>query len=376
MSGNITRRGQSWRIKFDVGTDPATGKRRTCYRTIKGSKRDAQLALAQMITTAAKGDHVDPSRQTVSEFLDRWSRDWATLNVSPKTAETYAHHLKHVRRHLGQRRLQQLRPADLAELYARLSREAGLAARTIGHVHRVLHRALGHAVQWSLIERNPADFVSPPPVAAAEVVVIDVAQATTLLQALSGRSIYPIAALALATGMRRGELLALRWQDVDLDRARLRVEQAIEQTSAGLRFKAPKTRHGRRLIALPPYAVTEMRSHWKAHQERRLALGLGRGDGSDLVFATWDGKPRSPNALTKEWSLAVAAAGMPDVTLHSLRHTHASHLIAGGMDVLTISRRLGHGSPNVTLAVYGHLFPNTDDRAAQIIEAAISGRDK
>ena len=110
----------------------------------------------------------------------------------------------------------------------------------------------------------------------------------------------------------------MRWQDVDLDRGQLRVEQSLEQTSAGLRFKAPKTRHGRRLIALPPSAVAELRAHWKAQQEQRMALGMGRAAPSDLVFATWEGKPRSPNALTKEWSVAMDALGLPHVTLHSL----------------------------------------------------------
>jgi integrase len=151
----------------------------------------------------------------------------------------------------------------------------------------------------------------------------------------------------------------------------VQVEQSLEQTKSGLRFKSPKTKHGRRSITLPPSAVTVLRDHWKAQQERRLALGMGKALDNSLVFATWEGKPRSSSSVTKEWSLAIAATKLPRVTLHSLRHTHASHLIASGMDVLTISRRLGHGSPTITLAVYGHLFPNTDDRAAQIMEAAL-----
>jgi integrase len=183
-----------------------------------------------------------------------------------------------------------------------------------------------------------------------------------------------MATTLLATGMRRGELLALRWRDVDLDRGRLRIEQSLEQTKAGLRFKSPKTKHGRRSISIPPSLVADLRAHRKAQQEQRMALGLGKPPADALVFATFDGKTRSPNALTKEWSVALNAAGFPNVTLHSLRHTHASHLIASGMDVLTISRRLGHGSPTITLGVYGHLFPNTDDRAAQIMEAALAPR--
>jgi integrase len=121
-------------------------------------------------------------------------------------------------------------------------------------------------------------------------------------------------------------------------------------------------------ITIPPSIVAELRLHWKEKQERRLALGAGKAEADALVFPTWDFAVRSPNALTKEWSVAMAEAGMA-VSLHSPRHTHASSLIAAGVDVLTISRRLGHASPTITLGIYGHLFSNTDDRAAQVIEA-------
>jgi integrase len=195
-----------------------------------------------------------------------------------------------------------------------------------------------------------------------------------VLEKLRGRSLYPIAAVALGTGMRRGELLALRWQDVDLDGSILRVEQALEETKrGGLAFKTPKTRHGRRTVTLPSSTINVLREHWKAQQEQRLFLGLGRAEPSSLVFADWDGSPRSPRALTHQWSKAIKAAGLKE-TFHSLRHTHASTLIASGLDVLTISRRLGHGSPAITLGVYGHLF-KPDDRAAAIMEKALKGME-
>jgi integrase len=173
--------------------------------------------------------------------------------------------------------------------------------------------------------------------------------------------------------MRRGELLGLRWSDVDLDRAVLRVERSMEETiKGGLRFKEPKTRHGRRSITLPATAIAVLREHRKAQQERRLQLGQGKAPADALVFTTWDGEPQSPNGLSKEWSRMLKQATLRPVTLHSLRHTHASHLIAAGHDVLAVSRRLGHGSPTITLGVYGHLFPNADDKAAGSVEAMFS----
>jgi integrase len=194
-----------------------------------------------------------------------------------------------------------------------------------------------------------------------------------VLDALRGKSLFPIVATALGTGMRRGELLALRWKDVDLDGAKLRVEQSLEQTKrGGLVFKAPKTRHGRRTITLPASIVAELRAHLKATLERRMVLGQGKVDDDALVFATWDGNTRSPNAMTKEWRRAIHTAKLK-ATFHSLRHTHASSLIAAGIDVLSISRRLGHGSPAITLGVYGHLF-KPDDRAAAAIDDLLGGK--
>jgi len=379
MKGHIRRQGDgSWELKFDLGRDPVTRKRQTRYHTFRGTKRAAQIELARLISEATTGNYIDPAKTTVAEFLDRWERDWAVVNVSAKTYERYRDLLaKHVRPHVGGVRIQKLRPVHLSELYAKLLREGhhktgGLSPRTVGHVHRVLHRALGHAMRWGVVQQNVATAVDPPPVESEEVEILTAEQVRSVLQKLRGRSIYLLAAVGIATGMRRGEMLALRWKDVDLEGAKIRVEQSLEQTKQGLRFKPPKTKHGRRSISLPPSIVTDLRAHRKTQQELRLKLGLGKAPDDALVFANWDGSARSPNAVTKEWVRTTAALKLPRVSLHALRHTHASQLIASGLDVLTISRRLGHGSPTITLGVYGHLFANTDDRAAQVVEAAFA----
>jgi integrase len=377
MRGTIIRRGkQSWRLKFDAGRDPLTGKRDTRYLTVRGTRRNAESELARVLHELETGALVEASRITVAEFLDRWLKEHVAHAVSPKTAERYGELARmHVIPHLGAARLQKLKAVHFVELYGKLLREGradhtGLAPRTVGHVHRLMHRALGHAVKWGLLAINPAASADPPPVASAELEILTEDQVREALRRLRGRAIYPLVAVALATGMRRGELLALRWKDIDLDSAKLRVEQSLEQTKASLRFKSPKTKHGRRSISLAPYIVAELRAHWKAQQEQRLALGLGKAPDDALVFANWDGAPRRPDSVTKEWARATKALALPRVSLHALRHTHASQLIASGMDVLTVSRRLGHGSPTITLGVYGHLFSNTDDRAAQVMQAA------
>jgi integrase len=377
VRGHIRRRGErSWEIKFDLGVDPITGRRETRYASVKGTKKDAQAKLTELLSEAARGVLVDPTKETLSAFLDRWDRDWASHHVSPKTAERYRQLIANqIKPHLGATPVQRVKAVHLNALYTKLLQSGGidgapLAAQTVGHVHRLLRRIFGHAVQWGIIIQNPAAVVHPPRVQQSEIEVIREDEIRLVLNALHGRNLplYTIATVALATGMRRGELLALRWKDVDLDAGKLRVEQSLEQTKAGLRFKPPKSKHGRRAIAIPPAVVADLHAHWKATQEQRLALGIGRSSPTDLVFTMWDGAPRKPNALTNDWLRASAITGRR-INLHALRHTHASSLIAAGVDILTISRRLGHANPKITLDVYGHLYGNTDDKAAQAVEA-------
>jgi integrase len=188
---------------------------------------------------------------------------------------------------------------------------------------------------------------------------------------LEGRTLRPIVSFLLGTGARRGEALALRWKDIDFEKGVVSIERSLEQTKAGLRIKAPKTKNGRRKISISPWLVAELRAHRARQQERRLSLGQGRAPEDSLVFARWDGATRAPHWLTQKFALAMVALKI-DCTLHGLRHTHVSQLIAAGLDVLTISRRIGRASAAITLSVYGHMFGNTDARAAEIMEATFS----
>ena len=379
MTGHVRRRGErSWELKFDLGTDPLTGKRLTKYHSFKGTKREAEAELVRLKAGADKGDYIDPSKTTLAEFLDRWET-WAATQVSAETLERYkeltAHH---VRSRLGAARVQRLRTADFAELYGKLQQSkadggAGLAARTVGHTHRLLHRVFSHAVKWGVVAINPVAAAEPPRVERTEIEILDPDQIKVVLNALRKHRLYPIVVMGLATGMRRGEMVALRWRDVDLDHGSVRVERSLEQTSDGLRFKSPKTKSGRREITIPASIVAELRAHWRRQQEQRLSLGMGKAGPEDLVFPRFDGTAWPPDSLSSDWSNAVRGMKLPKVTLHALRHTHVSQLIASGLDVVSVSRRIGHSNPTVTLGVYAHLFGNTDEKAAAVVEAAMAG---
>jgi integrase len=242
----------------------------------------------------------------------------------------------------------------------------------VTYAHVVLGRVLGHAAAWGVITTNVARLVSPPASPKdEEIEILTQDQIGALLRHLDGHMLRPIVSFLLGTGCRRGEALGVRWQDVDLDRGVVRIERSIEQTAAGLRVKAPKTRSGRRNIAISPWLVAELRAHRTRQNEQRLALGLGRGPDDGTVFAQWDGSIEVPQKITHSFLRAVKALGI-NCTLHGLRHTHVSQLIASGLDILTISRRIGHASPSITLNVYAHMFGNTDAKAAEIMETAFA----
>jgi integrase len=183
------------------------------------------------------------------------------------------------------------------------------------------------------------------------------------------------AVVAVFTGMRLGEILALRWSSVDLDRtARISGREALEKTRAhGIRFKRPKSRASRRDVGLPDIVIDILREHRRQQLEIRLQLGLGKMPDDALVFPTIDGEPQSPAVVSRTWGLVADRLGIPEITFHGLRHTHASQLIDRGVDIVTISKRLGHASPDITLRVYAHLFRNDDSKAAQAINEALTG---
>lgn len=367
--GGIDQRGDnSFRLRWRVG-----GKRYT--KSFTGSLTEARRELRRVLKSIDDGAHVAPDKTTLATYLRGWLD--TDTDLSPKTIERYRQLVEQqIIPHLGEAMLQNLRPAQISEWHAALLRSGGakggpLSARTVGHAHRVLHRALERALRLEILARNVAHAVKPPKVQTAEVAILTAEQIGDVLGRLSGHPLNPIATLALGTGMRRGEICALAWGNIDLDKATVRIERSLEETATGLRFKTPKTRAAFRTVSLPPSAIEALRGHRTRQMETRVALGLGRLGPDDLVFSRIDGSPLSPDNLSRDWRRAVKSRKLPAVMFHSLRHAHASALIAAGLDVVAVSRRLGHASPAITLKVYAHHFSASDDRAAAAIEAAM-----
>jgi integrase len=378
MRGHIRKRGKgsSWEVKIDLPTTTSE-RRKTHYCTVRGSRKDAERELARLISAAHDGTLPEPNRITVADYLTNWLD--GAHGLAAKTKERYlALTQQQIIPHLGNIALQKLRPAHIADWHSKLLREGGkdgrpLSGRTTGHAHRVLHTALARAVKSELVPRNVASVIKPPKVEEQEVDSLKADEISTVLKALDGHPLHAVAITALATGARRGELLALTWGNIDLDKATMKIERSLEQTKAGLKFKQPKTKTSRRTISLPPMTVDALRTHRRQQLEVRVALGQGRPDSNTLVFSDVEGNPIPPNNLSRDWRRFVKARKLPSVSFHGLRHSHVSALIARSIDVLTVSRRIGHASPVVTLRVYAHMFQQTDTVAASAIEAALKG---
>jgi integrase len=271
--------------------------------------------------------------------------------------------------------VQKFGPLDLERWHVtlrnsgRVRGKGSLAPRTIALAHKVLSKALNDAVRADLIGRNVAKLKPPPKVGDDEMVIVH--DVPALVGELRGWRLGRLAHLSLFTGIRLGECLALRRNRLDLDRKVVQVREALEQTKAhGIRFKPPKSKAGRRDITLPDVLVDILREHVKAMLELRMQLGLGKLPDDGLLFADLDGQPLSPNAVSAAWADFAESMGKPEVTFHALRHTHASQLIDEGVHIVTISKRLGHAKPDITLRIYAHLFRKDDGKAAAAINAA------
>jgi integrase len=370
MKGHIRERSPGhWAIVVDV-RDPQTGKRRRKWHSFAGTKRQAQVKCAELVAAAGRGDYIEPSKATVADFVrtrvDQWE---AAGDITTRTAERQRQLLKHqIAPHLGAKVLRKLRPLDIEAWHTAL--RDSVSARTIGHAHRVLSKALRDAAKNDLVSRNVCKEQAAPKVSDEEMVIVR--DVPALVAKLKDWRHDTVAMVALFTGMRLGEVLALRWSNVDLDSKIIHAREALEQTKRfGVRFKTPKSKAGRRDITLPDILVEALHEHRKAQLELRLQLGLGKLPDDALLFATVEGRPLSTIDVSCEWGRFAGRIGMPEITFHGLRHTHASQLIDAGVDIVTISKRLGHSKPDITLRIYAHLFRKDDGKAAAAINAAV-----
>lgn len=373
MRGHIVKRYEgSYTIVLNLGRDPASGKRKQQWVSIKGGKKDAEKKLAELLHQIDTGYFQKPGKTTVAEFLKRWLAEYARPNLSPRTYEGYE---TIVRRHLipklGSVTLTGLKPEHIQTYYSETLKTGrcdntglSLTARTVRHHHMVLHRALEVAMKWGLVQRNPADATDPPKAQRSEIHIMNEDDIARFLEAAMRTRYYAMFYLDLFTGMRRSELLALRWSDVDLILCQVSVSRSLHQLRDGsLIYRQPKTARGRRTIALSPSTAIVLSHHRDNCLTECVLLGKQLQE-SYLVFSA-DGKPVLPSTVTQAWRRLALKTGLVGVRLHDARHTHASLLLKQGIHPAIVQTRLGHASVATTIDIYSHVMPGLQEAAAK-----------
>jgi integrase len=376
-TGHIRERSPgSFELRYALGTDPATGKRKIATATVRGSRKDAEKELRRLLRSLDTGDHVDPNRITVREWLTTWL---ATIKpeISPRSHECYTDIVNNrLAPAFGNLPLVKFAPTHIQKVYTEWStggrrdgKDGPLAPQSRRLIHRVLSAALNRAVELQLIARNPAQVLRKrlPKNERGEMATLTTEQSGQLLDAIRSTPLYWPVLIALATGMRRGEILALRWRNLDLDRGVIRIVESLEQTKGGLRFKPPKTDRAR-AVTLPSFAVDELRRLRREQAESLLVLGVRQTEAT-LVCTQPDASPIAPKVLTNYFGRVTKRLGLP-IHFHSLRHTHATHLLLAGVHPKVAQERLGHATVAMTLDIYSHVTERLRDDAANKIDAA------
>ena len=375
MKGHIRERSPGrWAIVIEL-RDPETGDRRRKWHSFAGTKRQAQDECARLITSLKGGSYIEPSKVTMAQHLERWL-DHVKSQVSPRTHERYCEIVrKNIIPSLGAIHMTKLRPAQISDAYAkalasgRRDGKGGLAPTTVVYMHRLIKHALAQAVRWELLTRNPADAVSPPKVERATLTTFDMAQTADLIETLRGTRLMIPVMLGVLCGLRRGEIAALRWRNVDLQAGKLTIVESAEQTASGVRYKAPKSGRGRS-VALSGTMAEELRAHRVRQAEELLRLGIRQGDAT-FIYTREDGEPMQPRSLTRAWQMTIGKIKLPRVRFHDLRHAHATHLLSNGVHPKVASERLGHSRVGITLDLYSHVLPGMQEDAAMRIDAAL-----
>jgi integrase len=373
MRGHIEKRGKnSYSIAVSLGKDSTTGKYKQQWVSVKGTKKEAEKRLSEILHQLDNGTFLKPGKTTLAEYLEKWLSDYAKPNLSPRGFERYQGIItKHLIPDFGSITLTQLKPEHLQKHYTG-KLNSGLSAGTVRYHHAVIHKALQTAVKWGLVNRNVADGVDVPRAGHNEMQTWDEYEINRFLETAKDSPYYTLFHTALFTGMRRSELLALRWCDVDFIFSQISVSRSLHHLKDGSYvFTQPKSAKSKRTIALSSFAIVALNVHREKQEAIRAMLGTPLTD-ADLVFSTIEGKPLRPNTVTRAWTTIAARAGVKVIRLHDARHSHASLMLKAGIHPKIVQERLGHSTIAMTLDTYSHVTPGLQQAAAESFDRLLN----
>ncbi len=367
--GTITRRKDGrWEGRYYVPTENGT-KRKMIYGKTQAEVRDK---LTKALSNRIDGMVYDDENIAVGEYLDAWLKGSVCGTVRRSTYDRDSFLVNnHIKPILGGMKLKKLNSAHVQSFY-RDRLDAGLSASTVHKIHDILRRGLAQAVKWHLLPRNVADVVKPPRPVPTEMVALSADDTRRLLEAAGEYRLEALYILAIHTGMRQGEMLALRWQDVDMENAVVSVRRTLTRNGGKVAFGEPKTKKSRRSIRLTPQAVEALRSHLE-RQLRDMEILGDRYQDQGLVFTTDTGGPINPSNLRqRSFAALLKRAGLRHMRFHDLRHTCATLLLSRGVHPKFVQELLGHATIAITLDTYSHVMPSMGDATAKAMEDALA----
>ncbi|WP_027718778.1 site-specific integrase [Desulfovirgula thermocuniculi] len=368
MPGHLEKRSnKSWTIVVELGRDPVTGKRKRLKKAFRGTKKEAEKELARLLTEIEKGTYVEPTKLTFGEYLLRWLDDYCRPNLAPSTFDSYQRIIKkHIIPALGAIPMAKLQPMHLQSYYS--EKLGALAQRTVQYHHRIIREALNHAMKWQLIPRNVADAVQAPRAKRPEISVPGLQEIKQLLEAARDHQDYALICTAIFTGMRRAELLGLKWEDVDTNTGTISVRRTLQRLpETGFIFTEPKSQKSRRQVLIPPVLVEILKEHRRRQLENRMRLGEKYQD-HGLVFPRQDGQPEDPSNISHRFKALVDKLGLSGLRFHDLRHLHATILLAQGVHPKVVQERLGHQTVTLTLDTYSHVIPTIQKEVVEKLQ--------
>lgn len=363
------RKDGRWAAMVSLGYVGGKRKRKTFYGD---TRRDVQRQLTKALRDQQQSLPVAFERQTVQEFMERWLRDSVKPNLRPATYVGYEVLVRvHIVPAVGPLQLAELTPQHVQDLMTRM-RDKGRSERTIQYMRAVLRRALGRALRWGMVARNVAELTDPPRVRREEIKPWTVEQAQAFLAAVKGDRLEALYALELTLGLRRGEVLGLKWEDLDLSKRTLTVRRTLQRVLGKLQLGEPKTETSRRTLTIPRQLVAFL----EAHQARQAADRLKAGDAwheTGMIFASTIGTLFEPRNVNRAFLLALEKAGLPRIRVHDLRHTAISQMIAAGTPVTTAQKVAGHSRLSTTADIYTHVVQAQFEEAADRIGSRLWG---
>jgi integrase len=380
VRGHIRKRvyksGTTWQIVIEHGLDE-NGNRKRTYKSTNGTKKEAEKEMQQLLNELEGGTFIEESKMTVATYLRSWLKTYVEPNLSPTTIDGYKSNVEnYIIPNIGTIPLQKLSPMHLQDMYLKLSKngrldgKGGLSPTTIRAIHRTLGKALDQALRMQQVKRNVSSLVTIPKVKRYDAEIYDENEIINLLTAAKGTDMEVPITIGATLGLRRGEILGLKWSDINLIEGKMTISNNLVSTSSGAVFTTPKTDKSCRILELSEGVITLLKKHRLSQKENKIKLGSAYKD-NDLVCCYPDGSWYEPKNFSKKFAWFLKKHGLRHIRLHDLRHSNATLMLTYGIPAKVASQRLGHSSINITLDLYSHVTSNMQKEVAEKIENGI-----